>query len=93
MAVNEKYDFTIEQLGPCKIKSPIELSSVVGDYSANYVHDDSYVRNKVNVYTTDEPNSLDASNLLQKAGPAFVLVESVGMLSAVSRIRTIAMGV
>mgnify|MGYP002625948396 FL=1 len=69
MAVNEKYDFTIEQLGPCKIKSPIELSSVVGDYSANYVHDDSYVRNKVNVYTTDEPNSLDASNLLQKAGP------------------------
>ncbi len=68
MAKN-KYDFTIEQLGPCKIKSPIELSTVVGDACANYVVDDSYVRNRINVFSTEEPNSVDETNLLQKAGP------------------------
>lgn len=68
MAKN-KYDFTIEQLGPCKIKSPIELSTVVGDACANYVVDDSYVRNRINVFSAEEPNSVDETNLLQKAGP------------------------
>ncbi|MBQ5998166.1 MAG: ATP-dependent 6-phosphofructokinase [Treponema sp.] len=63
------YDFTVEQLGPCKIKSPIELSTVVGDAYANYVRDDSFVRNRINVFSPDEPNSVDSSNLLQKAGP------------------------
>lgn len=68
MAKN-KYDFKIEQLGPCKIKSPIELSTVVGDACANYVVDNSYVRNRINVFSTEEPNSVDETNLLQKAGP------------------------
>ncbi|MBQ1949885.1 MAG: ATP-dependent 6-phosphofructokinase [Treponema sp.] len=68
MAKN-KYDFTIEQLGPCKIKSPIELSTVVGDACANYVVDTSFVRNRINVFSTEEPNDVDETNLLQKAGP------------------------
>ncbi|MCR5495912.1 MAG: ATP-dependent 6-phosphofructokinase [Treponema sp.] len=68
MASN-KYNFTIEQLGPCKIKSPIELSTVVGDACANYVVDSSFVRNRINVFSSDEPNSVDETNLLQKAGP------------------------
>ena len=39
------YDFTVEQLGPCKFNSPIQLSTVVGGACANYVRDDSFVRN------------------------------------------------
>ena len=37
----EKFDFTIDNLGPCTIPSPIKLSTVHGDYTANYVSDDS----------------------------------------------------
>lgn len=62
-------DFTITQLGECKIKSPIQLSTVVGDCSANYVRDNSFVLNSVNVFNTEKPVSLDSTNLLQKAGP------------------------
>ena len=70
MANNEeKYDFTVSTLGPCKVKSPIELSTVVGDCSANYVRDDSFVRNKVNVYDVSKVDAQDSSNLMQKAGP------------------------
>ena len=46
----EKYDFSIEQLGPCKVHSPIELSTKHGDFRANYVKDSSFVRYAVNVF-------------------------------------------
>lgn len=65
----EKYDFSVESLGECTVKSPIELSTVVGDYRANYVRDDSFVRNKVNVYNINEDDPMDMTNLMQKAGP------------------------
>ena len=39
----EKFDFTIDNLGPCTIQSPIQLSNVHGDLTANYVSDNSYV--------------------------------------------------
>ncbi len=66
---DDKYDFSIEQLGNCAIKSPIELSTIRGDFRANYVSDDSFVRNRVNVYSSSEENLLDKTNLMQKAGP------------------------
>ena len=66
---NKKFDFTIENLGECKIKSPIELSTVVGNGTANYVKDSSFVRTAVNVYDTLKNDPLDSSNLMQKAGP------------------------
>lgn len=66
---NKKFDFTIENLGECKIKSPIELSTVVGNGTANYVQDSSFVRTAVNVYDTSKNEPLDSSNLMQKAGP------------------------
>lgn len=69
MSENNNYDFTINQLGPCKIKSPIELSTVVGDYSANYVRDTSFVVRQVNVFDTEKEFPTDNTNLLQKAGP------------------------
>ena len=66
----EKYDFSIEQLGPYKVHSPIELSTKHGDFRANYVKDSSFVRYAVNVFE-DSPkeDDLDVSNLMQKAGP------------------------
>ena len=39
-----KFDFSIETLGPCKVKSPIKLSKEFGDFQANYVTDDAYIR-------------------------------------------------
>ena len=65
----EKFDFTINNLGPCTIDSPIKLSTVHGDYTANYVSDDSYVIANVNVYDKTKPIVLDSSNLMEKAGP------------------------
>jgi 6-phosphofructokinase 1 len=65
----DKYDFTIETLGPCKVQSPIQLSTVVGDYRANYVKDDSYVRYRVNVFNGKDQDDQTPSNLMQKAGP------------------------
>ena len=65
----KKFDFTIEELGECKFDSPIELSNVVGDHKANYVKDDSFVRNNIKVFDKSEPDDLTVANLLQKAGP------------------------
>ena len=68
--MDEKFDFTIEQLGPCKVKSPIELSTKHGDFRACFVRDAGHVRHLVNVFTDEETdNTLDSSTLLQKAGP------------------------
>ena len=66
---NDSLDFTINTLGPCTIQSPIKLSSVQGDMTANYVSDDSYVINNVNVYDKTKPIILDSTNLIEKAGP------------------------
>ena len=69
MKTDEIFDFTIENLGPCTIQSPIKLSTVQGDYTANYVRDDSYVIANVNVYDASKPIVMDSSNLMEKAGP------------------------
>ena len=64
-----EFDFTVEDLGPCKVPSPIKLSREHGDFRASYVKDDSFVRYHVNVYGDAEPDKDDKSNLMQKAGP------------------------
>ena len=56
----EKFDFTIDTLGPCTIQSPIKLSTVHGELTANYVRDDSYVISNVNVYDKTQPIVLDS---------------------------------
>ncbi len=66
----QTYDFTIETLGPCKVHSPIELSTQHGEFRANYVRDDSFVRYSVNVFPdSDKGDGLNEGNLMQKAGP------------------------
>ena len=69
--MNEKINFTIDQLGPCKVPSPIQLARHHGDFKANYVKDSSFVRYKVNVFkeNNDPDDALDETNLIQKAGP------------------------
>lgn len=68
--MEEKFDFTIEQLGECKVPSPIELSREHGEFRANYVRDTSFVRYKVNVFDVNSTeNERTKGNLLQKAGP------------------------
>lgn len=64
-----KYDFSITTLGECKVASPIQLSTVVGDGRANYVKDDSFVRYRVNVFNGGETDDQSSGNLMQKGGP------------------------
>lgn len=63
-------DFTIEQLGECKVPSPIILSHTHGDFRANYVEETAFVRNNINVFSdSGREDDLTPNNLLQKAGP------------------------
>ena len=64
-----EYDFSISTLGECKVKSPIQLSTEFGDYIANYVADDEFVRYRVGFTRGDETELPFSSNFLEKAGP------------------------
>ena len=64
MMTDEKFDFSIENLGPCTIQSPIKLSTVHGDYTANYVQDDSYIIANINVYDAKKPIVLDRKSVV-----------------------------
>ena len=63
--------FSIDRLGQCKIPSPITLSKVHGDFIANYVQDDEFVRYNVDIYDDVLKKQAEAynNNLIQKAGP------------------------
>lgn len=68
--MDEKFDFTVEQLGECKVPSPIELSKEHGEFRASYVKDTSFVRYKVNVFDVENAgDECTSSNLMKKAGP------------------------
>ena len=66
---DQVYDFTISSLGACKVKSPIQLSSVEGDFIANYVTDDEFVRYRVDATMDQVVGPCKRSELLEKAGP------------------------
>lgn len=63
------YDFTISSLGPCKVQSPIQLSNVEGDFIANYVSEDEFVRYKMDAKLDDVIGPCKRGDLLEKAGP------------------------
>lgn len=65
------FDFSIDELGPCKVNSPIQLSKEHNDYRANYVTDDEFIRYNIDVESDCEKDQADAfkNNLIQKAGP------------------------
>jgi 6-phosphofructokinase 1 len=62
------YDFTIETLGKCNIKSPLTLSNVRGDFIANYVTDEEFVRLDMTA-KPGKQESLDRKQILEAAGP------------------------
>ena len=62
------FDFTVEELGSCKVLSPIHLSKEKEDYQANYVRDGERIQYDID--RMDGEDELDCQkNLIQKAGP------------------------
>ncbi|MBR4984355.1 MAG: 6-phosphofructokinase, partial [Proteobacteria bacterium] len=66
-------DFSIENLGPCKIPSPLHLSTRLNDFVANYVDDNDKI-----IYNIDQKLEVNGKTLktmfireqlLEKAGP------------------------
>ncbi len=62
-------DFTIRTLGESRFGSPIELSSLQGDYLANYVRDDEFVLHDIFAGPEGSTAKSAPSALLEKAGP------------------------
>ncbi|MDR1278939.1 MAG: ATP-dependent 6-phosphofructokinase [Treponema sp.] len=68
----EPVDFSIEELGRRSIKSPLHLSTILGDKIANYVTDDQFVRLDVAVKLGAQP-SMKRHQALECAGPREML--------------------
>jgi 6-phosphofructokinase 1 len=66
--MGETFDFTIEELGKRNIKSPIVMSNVKGDFIANYVTDDQFIRQTAEV-TLGEQIPVQRDQALECAGP------------------------
>ena len=64
----DNFDFTVEELGERTIKSPIAMSTTVGDGIANYVRDDQYVRLNVTA-NIGAQQELKREQILERAGP------------------------
>ena len=63
-----RFDFTVDNLGPCKVPSPIQLSKKHGDFKANYVKDNEFVRYNVDVYDDVLEKEAEAYN-----GPSLII--------------------
>lgn len=61
-------NFTISKLGNATIKSPMPLSKLVGDYIADYVRDDEYIINEVDV-KAGTTITYTKESIIEKAGP------------------------
>lgn len=66
---DDAYDFTISTLGTCKVDSPIQLSKTEGDFIANYVTDDEFIRYRMDATLDQVVGPSKRSELLEKAGP------------------------
>ena len=67
--MSDTYDFSISDLGARKVPSPIKLSSVPGDFVANYVTDDDRIRYEIDTRSGSMKEPLEKANLIEKAGP------------------------
>jgi len=63
------YDFTVERLGECNIKSPITMSTTHGAGIANYVTDNQFIRLNTLVETGAPEEPADRPQVLERAGP------------------------
>lgn len=78
----QKNDFTVPVLGECKIPSPIKLSTVEGDYIANYVSDDEYILAEIKADPRAGSIPIGSENLLQVAGPRRMIYFNPGHVHA-----------
>lgn len=67
--MSDLYDFTISDLGARKVPSPIKLSKIHGDFVANYVTDDDFIRYTIDAKEGESSGPYKKSQLLEKAGP------------------------
>ncbi len=67
--MSDTQDFSVENLGQCKISNPIEYSLVAGDSLAGYVNDDERIVHDVARTAGAEPRSFTSGELLELAGP------------------------
>jgi len=70
--MTESPDFTVSSLGPCRVASPIAMSTTDGDNLANYAEDREYIRSAVEAVPGPQ-KPLERESLLQKAGPRQLL--------------------
>jgi len=66
--MEDNLDFTIDELGKPAIKSPIQMSSTIGDGIANYVTEDQFIRLEVNA-GQQHKHAERKTHKLQCAGP------------------------
>jgi 6-phosphofructokinase 1 len=68
--MQENLDFSIKRLGECKIDSPLNLSSIIGDNKTNYVEDSSKIIYNIDLNHITEcfKNSLEPLSF-EMAGP------------------------
>ena len=66
--MEEKLDFTIEELGKRSVQSPIKLSNEHGDKIPNYVTDEHFIRLTTAV-TPGQQQQIKKSEMLECAGP------------------------
>jgi len=66
--MSEEYDFTVEDLGKCAIDSPISLSKTLGDFIANYVSDNEFVRYGTEAHLGEQA-PIARKDVFEKAGP------------------------
>jgi 6-phosphofructokinase 1 len=64
----DTFDFSIEELGKRSIRSPIVMSTVIGDNMANYVTDNQFVRLRTAVKIGVQP-PIKRPHVLECAGP------------------------
>ena len=65
-------DFTIEELGKRTIRSPLTLSKIQGDFIANYVDDDEFIRLDPRAVLGDQA-PIAKSQVFESAGPREML--------------------
>jgi len=66
--MDNKYDFTIEELGTTTVPSPIQMSKIHGDKAANYVTNDRFVRLSSFIIPGEQP-FVEKNQVLERAGP------------------------
>jgi 6-phosphofructokinase 1 len=66
--MSESFDFSVDSLGPRTIRSPIAMSKVHGDFVANYVQDDEYVRLNPRISLGDQ-KPVTKEQVFECAGP------------------------